>query len=163
MLDVYKSQTASISVPGKRIEGGLAREDGEALSADTHAHPTGQEVALAATEEPGISDWDGTWRWANTYNGDSLVASPAVDGISPSLSPAVVKGFRECCDPTVGLFSSLPLIPIAQPSWQPAEQASRSCTGTEVPGLRGSLSTYSKVWGGDKNTSSPAFLTPKNK
>ena len=60
MLGVYKSQTASISVPGKRIGVGLVREDGEALSADAHTHPTGQEVALAATEEPRTSDRHGT-------------------------------------------------------------------------------------------------------
>lgn len=88
MLGVYQSQTASLSVPGKRIGGGLERGVGEVLSADTHTYPMGQEVALAATEEPGTSDQDGPWRWANTNNGDSLVVSPALDSISPSLSPA---------------------------------------------------------------------------
>lgn len=31
------------------------KEDGEAMSADTHVHPTGQEAAVAATQEPGTS------------------------------------------------------------------------------------------------------------
>jgi len=49
--------------------------------------------------------------------------------VSPSLSPATDEGSRERRDPTMGLSSSLPLTPIAQPSGQ----ASRFCTGQRCP------------------------------
>lgn len=39
------------------------KEDREAMSADTHVHPMGQEVAVGATQEPGTSNQDGRWRW----------------------------------------------------------------------------------------------------
>lgn len=41
MLGVYQSQTESISVSQKQIRGGLVKEDGEAMSADTHGAPHG--------------------------------------------------------------------------------------------------------------------------
>lgn len=66
MLSVYQSQTESISVSRKQTRGGLVKKDGEAMSADTHMHPMGQEMAMAATQEPGTSNHNGIWRW-KTY------------------------------------------------------------------------------------------------
>lgn len=51
----------------------MVGEDREALTADTHVHPMGQEMALAIIEEPRTRDQDCTWKCANTYNRDSTL------------------------------------------------------------------------------------------